>query len=64
MDQPVAEPVGSGHSGTIQGAPKMGCSSNGPEEPRIHTDATNNKDQPISEIERLLAHDEVYKAKG
>ena len=60
IDKPVAEPVSSGHSGTIQGAPKMGCSSNGPEEPRIHTDATNNMDQPISEIERL-ARDEVHK---
>ena len=52
MNQPVAEPVSSGHAGTIQRAPKMGRSSNCPDEPRIHTDATNNNDQPISERER------------
>ena len=63
MNKPVAEPVSSGHAGTIQRAPKMGCSSNGPNEPRTHTDATNNKDQPISEIERL-PRDEVYKELG
>ena len=43
MNQPVAEPVSSGHAGTIQRAPKMGCSSNGPDEPRTHTDATNKQ---------------------
>ena len=63
MNKPIAEPVSSGHAGTIHRAPKMSCSSNGPDGPRTHTDATNNKDQLISETERL-ACDEIYKDLG
>ena len=63
MDKTVAEPVGSGHTGAIQSAPQMGCSSNGPDRPRTHTDVTNNNDQPISQAEKL-ACDEMYKKLG
>ena len=63
MDKTVAEPVGSGHTGAIQSAPQMGCSSKGPDRPRTHTDVTNNNDQPISQAEKL-ARDEMYKKLG